>query len=572
VKAWVLAAGLILAPAAASAGTLIAGAVRDTDGFVVAGATIVAEDGAGRIVGHGATSVDGTFAIDADGVAAELHVSCTFCVAQRVAIGTEPPAIAVVRYAALRDRTPSPDDIAALPYDRLGQVAALVPFALVTPYGISDRGLGAGNGATTVDGIAYYRISDGRNFFNLLPNGTLTALGVQPARFAPVYGQPAGGGLFDAATLGTSALTLRGGGTGGAAILDASGPVGAASFAESLGGTIIRRATGRFDAAAAGGAVSLTASTAANGNDAAAGTALRYAIPLRAFDALASVTAAETRSAAVGGTAIGSSVHADTHLHGRGPATWDAGLRLQTASGAGPGAVTGVQGESALYADAQRTMGRTTVSAAFAVQSDSSSAGVARWWMTSVLPALHVEHELGGGFALHASTTAAIRDPYAGAFGGAAYVYEYPSPFSRLNVVDAGLSYTDARRLRIDGIAYAQRGGDPADHVSGLGLELAWQATPHLALRSWALAAEAGADISLAPTVLYGAPPAATGLRRQVMWITYRNGFRLDVLDRGSGIDGAFTLPLGRSFTVVAGTFGRVPGRAITVELRMSKF
>ena len=567
-KAWALAAALVLTPAAASAGTLIAGATRDTDGFVVAGATVVARDAQGRIVGRATTAADGTFAVDSDGVATTLDVSCRFCVAQRVALGVEPSAIVVVRYAALRDRTPSSDDVAALPYDRTGQFASLVPYTVVTNYGISDRGLGAGNGATTFDGISYYRISDGRNFLNLIPHGSVTALGVQPAGFAPLYGAPAQGGIYDVTTLGSSALRLRAGGDGGAALLTASGNAGAAAVGESFDGSAIRRATGRFDAPLPAGTFSLLASAAANRTDSAAGTAVRFALPLRAFDAVASVSDAGTRSALAGGAAFGTSVRADAHLHGRGPATWDAGVRLQTASAAAPGNVAGIQGESALYADAQRTVAATTVNVAVALESDVESAGPARRQLTSLLPSVGVEQQLGGGFALRASTTAAIREPYLAAYGGYGYVYESPAPFARTVVVDAGLSYTDERRLRVDGIAYAQRAGDALDRIAGLGLDVAWQATPRIAIRSWLLAAGADADLGLPPAALYAVPPAPTALHRQLVWITYRNGLRLDLLDRGAGIDGSVSLPLGRAFTFVAGTFGRQPGRVVTVELR----
>jgi hypothetical protein len=54
----------------------------------------------------------------------------------------------------------------------------------------------------------------------------------------------------------------------------------------------------------------------------------------------------------------------------------------------------------------------------------------------------------------------------------------------------------------------------------------------------------------------------------EVLWLTYRNGLRLDLLDRGAGIDGSLDVPLGHGFTLVAGTFGRMPGRVITIELR----
>jgi len=569
VKVLALAAGLVLAPAAASAGTLIAGAARDTDGFVVAGATVVAHSAAGTIVGRGTTAGDGTFAIDADGVPTTLDVSCRFCVSRHVVLTGEPPAIVVVRYAALRDRTPSTDDIAALPYDRIDAVASLVPYAVVTEYGISDRGLAAGAGATTIDGISYYRIADGHNFLNLVPAGSLDALLAAPAGSAARYGPPAQGGLFDAATLGDRGLLLRGGGDGGAGVLQTTGSFGAAALAESFDGSVIRRATGRFDAPLAGGSLSLLASAAENGTDATSGAALRFATGLRAADAVASISAGTSRSAAppaFGGFAGGSNVRADAHLSGRVPNAWEVGARTLSASANGPGTLSGTQDETALYADARRDVAQTTLTAAVTLQSDVESAGAARWNTTAILPSLDVEQRLGGGFALHASTTAAIRDPYLAQLGG--YVYEPAAAFIRSDVVDAGLSYSDDRRLRIDGVAYAQRAGDAASRINGFGLDLAWQLSPQLALRTWALAAFAGADLTLPPLVAYAAPPSASPLQRQVLWITYRGGLRIDVLDRGAGIDGSVGIPLGRAFTLVAGTFGRMPGRVITLELR----
>jgi hypothetical protein len=565
-----LAAVLALVPATASAGTLIAGAARDTDGFVVVGAGIVARAADGQIVGRGTTAADGTFAIDASGAAAALDVTCRYCVPQRVPLTAEPPALVVVRYAALRDRTPSADDIAALPYGRFSEIASLVPYAVTGPSGVSDRGLGAGNGATAIDGISYYRIADGRDLLNLVPTGALAGMLAQSAGFAARYGQPAQGGRFDGMTLGDDLLALHAGGAGSGGVLRSSGPIGATSFAESADATPIRRATGRFDTPFAGGSLSLVASAAGNGIDATSGAAARFTLGLTHADAFASISAGESRSAlapALGAFTGGSDVHADAHLRGRGPTVWELGVRTQSASGTGPG-VAGVQGEGALYADLQHDGPQTTIAAAVALQSDVESAGPGRWHTTSLLPSFAFEERLGGGFAVNASTTAAIRDPYLEQFGGYASGAPIPPYFMRTNVLDAGLSYSDGRRLRVDGIAYAQRAGDRPDYVDGIGLNAAWQVTPHLALRTWALAGFTGTDIDLPPAVTYAYSATSAPLRREVVWLTYRNGLRFDLLDRGAGIDGSLDVPLGHGFTLVAGTFGRMPGRVITIELR----
>ena len=569
-KVLALAAALALAPATASAGILIAGAARDTDGFVVAGAGIVARASDGQVVGRGTTATDGTFAIDASGAAAALDVTCRYCVPQHVPLTAAPPAIVVVRYSALRDRTPSTDDIAALPYGRIGQIASLVPYAVTGSNGISDRGLGAGKGATTIDGISYYRISDGRDLLDLVPTGALAGLQAQPAGFAARYGQPAQGGLFDAATLGDDLLAVRAGGDGSAGVLRFTTPSGAASFAESAGGSPIRRATGRLDTPFAGGSLSLVASAAGNGTDAASGAALRFAQGFTNADAFASISAGESRSAlapALGTFAGGSDVRADAHLRGRGPTVWELGVRAQSDAANGP-TVGGVQGESAFYADVQHDGPRTTIAAAVALQNDVESAGAERRRTNSILPSFAFEQRLGGGFALNASTTAAIRDPYLEQVGGYASGGPVPPYFVRTNVVDAGLSYTDGRRVRVDGVAYAQRAGDLPDYIEGIGLNAAWQVTPHLALRTWALAAFTGADTNLPPEMTYTSPAASTPLRREVVWITYRNGLRFDLLDRGAGLDGSLDVPLGRGLSLVAGTFGRMPGRVVTIELR----
>jgi hypothetical protein len=436
--------------------------------------------------------------------------------------------------------------------------------------------LAAGTGATAIDGIGYYRISDGRSFLNLVPAGALASLSAVPAGFAARYGQPAQGGLYTVATLGAPELAVRGGGDGTAGTLRLSGPAGAASFDESFDGTIVRRATGRLDAPFAGGALSFVAAAAGNGFDATNGAALQFTKGLANADAFGSLSAGGSRSAlapAFGSFAAGSDVRLDAHLRGRGPSVWEIGVRGQSSVASGPATVSGTAGEGALYVDAQHVGPQTTLSGAIAFQSDIDSAEYGRWNTNAILPSFSFEERLGGGFALNASTTAAIRDPYLEQFGGYAPVYAIPAYFVRTNLIDAGLSYTDGRRLRVDGVAYAQRAGDLNDTIAGIGVNAAWQVTPQLALRAWALAAFAGANLDLSPAVAYALPPASTPFRREVFWLTYRanDGPRFDLLDRGTGLDGAVDFPLGHNLRITAGTFGRQPGRVVTVALHAAR-
>ena len=568
-KTLALAAALAIVPGVVSAGTLVAGAVRDGDGYAVAGAQLAVTAADGRVTARGTTAADGTFAIDSAGVPAALDVTCSFCVPQRVALTGDPAAVFVVRYAALRDRLPSTDDIAALPYGRAADAAALVPYTIVSPRGISDRGLGEGQGAALIDGISFYRPTDGINALYLVPLHSTASIGADSAGFAQVYGGYGAGGTFDVGTLGDVSAEGRSGGDGQSGVLRTSGANGAATLGESTAFTAVRRATARLFEPVGGGTLALTATAAGTSAADEAGVALTYATGLSRVDLAGSLTGSTSRTAAAYGTVTSAAdVRTDVHVRGRGPAAVEFGLRAQQSSGAdGPSAVAGTQSEAALYADARSTGNGATLLASVALQRDVQSLGAPRTWASNaVLPALSVEHPLGAGFSLRASTTATLRENYLLQIAPAAV--PAAAPFVHANLVDAALSFSDGHRLRADVVAYTQQSGDAGGRIAGFGLNAAWQITPQLALRSWALAAFANADEDAPPAYPYAYPETATTLRRQVAWLTYRHNVRVDLLTTGSGIDGSLGIPFGRTATLLAGSYGAPYGRVVTLGVR----
>ena len=136
-------------PAAAAGTDLVVGSVRDGTGAPIVGAELRATGASGQLVGSDRTDADGTFAIRLDGPAVSLEARCSHCRTERVTLaGRSNLAIVVLRYAALESDVPTSGDLSALPYGRIVDDLALVPFTVPAGGGaeISDRGLGGGNG------------------------------------------------------------------------------------------------------------------------------------------------------------------------------------------------------------------------------------------------------------------------------------------------------------------------------------------------------------------------------------------------------------------------------------------
>jgi len=81
--------------------------------------------------------------------------------ATRPRSGDGTPIAAIVRRHRAVDLVPSVADVAALPAGELSSVAEIVPYRISFPGSITDRWLALGRGATTIEGLPFYRRGDG---------------------------------------------------------------------------------------------------------------------------------------------------------------------------------------------------------------------------------------------------------------------------------------------------------------------------------------------------------------------------------------------------------------------------
>ncbi|HYZ17725.1 MAG TPA: carboxypeptidase-like regulatory domain-containing protein, partial [Candidatus Acidoferrum sp.] len=169
---------LIAAPAAAD--ELLVGAVRDQDGSVVAGARVTALDSTGKTLASDRTAADGTFAIATGSLAATLVVAPDDADVLRLTVSdpTRPFAAIVQRHRAA-DLQPDAADLAALPNGSLIGLATVTPYRTASKQTLSDLGLSLGEGVVSIEGLPFYRRSDGADASTLLPSHATGALALQ---------------------------------------------------------------------------------------------------------------------------------------------------------------------------------------------------------------------------------------------------------------------------------------------------------------------------------------------------------------------------------------------------------
>jgi len=195
----VLGALVFSAPAAAQV-PLVVGSVRDQRGVPIAGAEVSAATSSGRR--SVTTQIDGTLALEGDGVAS-VTITCRFCAPATVAAPKGEPVIAIVeRYAALSEASPSSEDLAALPYAGIESALSLRPFTLLRQTTrfypgsqLSDRGLSPPDALTIDAGVPDYDIVFGSSSFSTIPSRYESAAGIRPASDAFLYGDQAGSGI-----------------------------------------------------------------------------------------------------------------------------------------------------------------------------------------------------------------------------------------------------------------------------------------------------------------------------------------------------------------------------------------
>jgi len=197
---------LVAVPARAQA-PLVVGSVRDQHGNAVVGASVSSRTLQGEAAAI--TDASGTFALQGDGITA-VRIACRYCAATVVAVSPDVPIVAIVRrYDALDADSPTPWDLANLPYAHVESSVALRPFTFLAqtsaPYPgstLSDRGLGP-NGSLLVDnGTPNYDIAAGQSPYQFIPAQFEASAVVRNATNAYAYGDQAAGGIVEATPFG----------------------------------------------------------------------------------------------------------------------------------------------------------------------------------------------------------------------------------------------------------------------------------------------------------------------------------------------------------------------------------
>jgi hypothetical protein len=542
-----LAIALLLPATAARADELVVGAVRDQDGALVTGAAVTALDARGGVLARDRSAADGTFAI----TSATRPVAVLIVAANAQPLRTpvpadgSPVAAIVYRYRA-GDLAPSPADVAALPAGELSAAGGIVPYRVTFPDSISDRWLDNGRGVVTVEGLPFYRRSDGGDTTTLLPAHSFGALAVTDPMQGVWYGDRGGGGVIDARLFDRTdneRLTDR-----DASFTFGRDPIGLVATSWDADGErrlVSARGTDDF------GPVHATA-VAVIGD----GPALHYSglgVDLHGAtqrtDLAARFDFTGTSSSIVTNLEdVGSVFDAVFDATGRGPDAIAVRLRWRDEYG-DLDAVDSEHRDAALVLGTTRgNVVRVSTALAFAYGADiayqqASGSGFA------ILPSLNANAPLGGNWSLHAG------------FGES--TLGTPSlVLARGTLGEASLSYADHRRLRADVIAYAEGDRGPNALNRGIGVALGWEIAPRVSLRAWSLSDIDAVDVSApaAPGAAFGTVTATQRFDRNLVWVTWDAAMRIDLLIRGGALEGNLRIPLSGPFAITIGSYLRPNG------------
>ncbi len=533
---------LALAPLPAAADELVVGVVRDQDGAVVAGAPVTALDARGGALGRDRTAADGTFAIAAAQRPAALLIAPADAESLRLPLAVgEQPVAAIVRRHRAADAVPSVADVAALPAGSLAALADAVPYRIASPNAISERYLARGQGVVLIEGVPFYRRSDGADATGLLPAHAAGALTVRDPLEAPWYGDRAGGGVLDAglfdrldgarATDRDAALAPR---AGSRALGFAAGdwePDGRRELVAARATARVADADAAFLALAGTAPAARYAALAAELRRATQRVDLRARLDLSGDDG---GLGAEDAAGRVDGLTLDAA--------GRGPGALALRARWRDEHGT-------IAGQADDHRDAALVLGtsrgsvvrlRAALALAYGRESGYEAPGSSA---TALLPSLGLEAPLGARWSARAGATASTL----GTPGMA---------LARASLVQAALAYADHRRLRAELLAYAERDAAPTARTRGLAASLGWELAPRLSLRAWAVRDGDQLDVTAAAYPggpAYGQTQAST-LRRELTWLTWDGPVRLDLLVRAGALEGGLRVPLGARSTLVLGS------------------
>ncbi len=573
-RLWFAAAVLLAASRAGLAQqpvALVVGSVRDEAGNLIDQATVEAYAASGRQVGAGSIDRLGTFALHLSGAAARLRVDCRYCARVTLLLeGRSNVAIVVTRYHALEHDVPDEADLAALPYGRVADVLALVPYVVPTGAGasVSDRGLGGGAGLV-IDALAPLGdLSTGHSGFADVPDRYTRSLTFARANQAFRYGSGAGGGVFAVDQLDPqqSSAAVDAGAASTLALEPRLGIVYPAVGVSSDDGRSIRRADLDLESGFAGGVLRAGATTASNAAASAydAGGDLRslrlaYATASRRYRTFADATASDLD---VGADATGASAYRSSYLSGSfrlerpGPLEFDAGASAQHQSGSYvlplPEAylTDGTVADDSLYLEAHANGARGSFDAALALSKVAERDGLPSGTLAGngfvLLPSLSGQLALAGPLSARAGFSESVRIPTlleaaASTPGAGTFALD------RDELAETALDYDAGARVRAELTIFREFShGFDERRLDGIGANLVWQLAPRISLRVWSLRDDP-ADFTT-PATLDG------DVSRQVVWATYENpaGLRVDALARraagltapGIDLDGDVVVPL----------------------------
>jgi hypothetical protein len=552
-----LVAALFLGPLPAQADELVVGALRDQDGYVVAGAAVVALDAGGGILARDRSAADGTFALTTPVRPAAVLVTADDATPLRIAVppGSSPLA-AVVRRHRSADLVPSVADISALPAGALDAVGSVLPYRVTFPGVLSDRWLSRGRGVATVEGLPFYRRSDGGDTTSLLPAHAFGAVDVRGTLDAPWYGDRAGGGIVDARLFDRADVVRAT--NSDAAVAFGRNPLvlGAMSWdADGVRRLVAARANGALGPASA--TVVALVGDAPGTHYAGAGTELHAAT--RTFD-LGARLGVTTDVADGAARNDGSVVDATFDVSGRGPNAIAMRARWRGERDA-IGVVAAEHHDAALvFGTTRGNVTRVTAAVALA-HGDEEAYQAGSQSAFAVLPSLALDTPLAANWSLH--------------LGGGQSTLGTPGfGIARASVAEAGIAYADRRRVRAEFVAYSEGDRGPTAVNRGFAASLGWEIAPRVSLRAWSLRdgdhvetlSAATAPAPIYPPPLYPALPSASlpqtitvanRFDRDVVWLTWDAPTRLDLLLRNSALEASLRIPLGARYALSLASYRR---------------
>jgi Carboxypeptidase regulatory-like domain len=584
------AGSLLIAPASAQV-SLVVGSVRDQHGAPIAGATISASTTQGRV----STTTDrvGTFALEAAGVDS-VSIACRYCPATVVSVRSGEPVVAIIRrYDTLIGDSPSPDDLANLPYAHVESAVALRPFTLLQQSSgaypgslLSDRGLSPSGSLLIDNGAPVYDVVAGQSPYLMIPADYQQSAKLDGAANAFLYGDQAGGGIVElqpfvsgysaqVGTLGSNAIARAQAGTDADEVaagsssddqalsqradLSATWQLPADQSIEVAGGSEQGR---EYSSAATLLASSFSFADAAFTDPRALNLTLSSVVDRGSY-----VTSGEEypTSTAWSDSGFGASIHSSGSVAGF------ADLAVRSSTGLYD--AQALEGVPSLAATLVQT--RADVGVDVSEPDYTLRAGIGTFWIgyaggayagtppahaQLAVPSLQAQLfpngkwsaslEASGSFAL---PTFLEQYQYAGEDNPAI-------EFTRSSLWSGQLTYTDDSRLRC---SFEEASEDVRGATSGTitsaGLSAAWQIAPVVALRAWTMHVTDTAPIYPSTLTPYlGIAPTVNAL-----WLTYDNGslridaiYRRDLLDNDPfyHFDAAISGPISERLRWYAGT------------------